>query len=46
MKKFLFTVVALLATTSAFAGDIVFGVKPVFGAQTVTKKSGVDFTTQ
>ena len=46
MKKFLFTVVALLATTSAFAGDIVFGVKPVFGAQIVTKKSNVDFTSQ
>ena len=41
MKKFLVSMVAFLAATSAFAAD------PIFGpAKPPVKKSGVDFTTQ
>jgi hypothetical protein len=40
MKKFLVSIVAVLAATSAFAADPIFGVKPP------VKKSGVDFTSQ
>lgn len=40
MKKFLVSMVAVLAATSAFAAD------PIFGAKPPVKKAGVDFTTQ
>jgi len=40
MKKFVFSVVAILAATSAFAAD------PIFGAKPPVKKAGVDFTSQ
>lgn len=40
MKKFLVSIVAVLAATSAFAAD------PIFGAKPPVKKAGVDFTTQ
>ena len=40
MKKLMMTLVAVLAATSAFAADPIFGPKPP------VKKSGVDFTTQ
>jgi hypothetical protein len=40
MKKFLVSMVAIFAATSAFAAD------PIFGAKPPVKKSGVDFTTQ
>ena len=40
MKKFVLTVVAIVAATSAFAAD------PIFGAKPPVKKAGVDFTTQ
>ena len=40
MKKFFVSMVAVLAATSAFASD------PIFGAKPPVKKSGVDFTSQ
>jgi hypothetical protein len=40
MKKFLVSMVAVLAATSAFAAD------PIFGSKPPVKKAGVDFTTQ
>ncbi len=40
MKKFLVSMVAIFAATSAFAAD------PIFGAKPPVKKAGVDFTTQ
>jgi hypothetical protein len=40
MKKFLVSMVAVLAATSAFAAD------PIFGAKPPVKKTGVDFTSQ
>ena len=40
MKKFLVSMVAVLAATSAFAAD------PIFGAKPPVKKAGVDFTSQ
>ena len=40
MKKFFVSMVAVLAATSAFAAD------PIFGAKPPVKKAGVDFTTQ
>ena len=40
MKKFLVSMVAVLAATSSFAAD------PIFGAKPPVKKAGVDFTTQ
>ena len=40
MKKFLVSMVAVFAVTSAFAAD------PIFGAKPPVKKSGVDFTSQ
>ena len=40
MKKFLVSMVAILAAASAFAAD------PIFGAKPPVKKAGVDFTTQ
>jgi hypothetical protein len=40
MKNFLVSMVAVLAATSAFAAD------PIFGAKPPVKKTGVDFTSQ
>jgi hypothetical protein len=40
MKKFLVSMVAVLAASSAFAAD------PIFGAKPPVKKTGVDFTSQ
>jgi hypothetical protein len=40
MKKFLVSMVAVLAASSAFAAD------PIFGAKPPVKKAGVDFTSQ
>ena len=40
MKKILLSVVAIFAATSAFAGDISFGVKPVFGPAKPPVKEG------
>jgi hypothetical protein len=40
MKKFLVLMIAVFATTSAFAAD------PIFGAKPPVKKSGVGFTSQ
>jgi len=40
MKKFLVSIIAVFAATSAFAAD------PIFGAKPPVKKSGVGFTSQ
>jgi hypothetical protein len=40
MKKFLVSMIAVFAATSAFAAD------PIFGAKPPVKKSGVGFTSQ